>query len=82
MPVLLTLAQESYSPDDNSESQSQESLISIKYSPLCLLGFDLRPFLYPAKFPWQFKKIDAAAARLPDKSNQPPLPQAEQPSVN
>ncbi|KAF6761593.1 hypothetical protein DFP72DRAFT_625720 [Ephemerocybe angulata] len=40
--------------------------------------FDLRPFLYPARFPWQFAKIDATAAKLPDRSNQPPLPQAEQ----
>ncbi|KAH9893292.1 glutamine-dependent NAD(+) synthetase with GAT domain-containing protein [Cubamyces lactineus] len=30
--------------------------------------FDLRPFLYPSRFPWQFKKIDAAAARWPDRS--------------
>ncbi|GLB41773.1 putative NAD synthetase family protein [Lyophyllum shimeji] len=31
--------------------------------------FDLRPFLYPARFPWQFKKIDEVAAALPDRSN-------------
>ncbi|KAG1800151.1 hypothetical protein EV424DRAFT_1332197 [Suillus variegatus] len=31
--------------------------------------FDLRPFLYPSKFPWQFKKIDEVAAVLPDRSN-------------
>ncbi|KAG2011719.1 NAD+ synthase, variant 2 [Coprinopsis cinerea AmutBmut pab1-1] len=30
--------------------------------------FDLRPFLYNARFPWQFKKIDDLAAALPDKS--------------
>ncbi|KXN86615.1 Glutamine-dependent NAD(+) synthetase, partial [Leucoagaricus sp. SymC.cos] len=30
--------------------------------------FDLRPFLYPSRFPWQFKKIDEVAAALPDKS--------------
>ncbi|KAF8202233.1 hypothetical protein BJ912DRAFT_1110105 [Pholiota molesta] len=30
--------------------------------------FDLRPFLYPSRFPWQFKKIDAVAAALPDRS--------------
>ncbi|THH28003.1 hypothetical protein EUX98_g6186 [Antrodiella citrinella] len=30
--------------------------------------FDMRPFLYPSRFPWQFKKIDAAAATLPDRS--------------
>lgn len=33
--------------------------------------FDLRPFLYPSRFPWQFKKIDEVAAVLPDRSNQP-----------
>ncbi|KAG1735523.1 hypothetical protein EDB19DRAFT_1896247 [Suillus lakei] len=31
--------------------------------------FDLRPFLYPSRFPWQFKKIDEVAAVLPDRSN-------------
>jgi len=30
--------------------------------------FDLRPFLYPSRFPWQFKKIDKEAALLPDRS--------------
>ncbi|KAH9933494.1 glutamine-dependent NAD synthetase with GAT domain-containing protein [Fomitopsis serialis] len=30
--------------------------------------FDLRPFLYPSRFPWQFKKIDDVAAGLPDRS--------------
>ncbi|KAJ7155494.1 hypothetical protein C8R43DRAFT_1000118 [Mycena crocata] len=30
--------------------------------------FDLRPFLYPSRFPWQFKKIDEIAAVLPDRS--------------
>ncbi|KAG6334105.1 hypothetical protein ID866_4983 [Astraeus odoratus] len=30
--------------------------------------FDLRPFLYPARFPWQFRKIDQVAAVLPDRS--------------
>ncbi|KAG1800154.1 hypothetical protein EV424DRAFT_1587614 [Suillus variegatus] len=33
------------------------------------LRVDLRPFLYPSKFPWQFKKIDEVAAVLPDRSN-------------
>jgi len=33
-------------------------------------GFDLRPFLYPSRFPWQFKKIDELAAVLPDKSQE------------
>ncbi|KAI0060744.1 glutamine-dependent NAD synthetase with GAT domain-containing protein [Artomyces pyxidatus] len=31
--------------------------------------FDLRPFLYPSRFPWQFKKINEVAAALPDRSN-------------
>ncbi|KAH8103877.1 glutamine-dependent NAD(+) synthetase with GAT domain-containing protein [Cristinia sonorae] len=30
--------------------------------------YDMRPFLYPSRFPWQFKKIDAAVATLPDRS--------------
>ncbi|KAJ7252716.1 hypothetical protein B0H12DRAFT_608849 [Mycena haematopus] len=30
--------------------------------------FDLRPFLYPSRFPWQFKKIDEIAAVLPDRT--------------
>ncbi|EIW79283.1 glutamine-dependent NAD(+) synthetase with GAT domain-containing protein [Coniophora puteana RWD-64-598 SS2] len=34
--------------------------------------FDLRPFLYPSRFPWQFKKIDEVAAALPDRSNRGP----------
>ena len=34
--------------------------------------FDLRPFLYPARFPWQFKKIDQIAAALPDRSRKAP----------
>jgi len=34
--------------------------------------FDLRPFLYPARFPWQFKKIDQVAAALPDRSRKGP----------
>jgi len=31
--------------------------------------FDLRPFLYPSRFPWQFRKIDEKAASMPDVSN-------------
>ncbi|KAG1818663.1 uncharacterized protein BJ212DRAFT_1346740 [Suillus subaureus] len=31
--------------------------------------FDLRPFHYPSRFPWQFKKIDELAAVLPNRSN-------------
>ncbi|KAL5512968.1 QNS1 [Sanghuangporus vaninii] len=30
--------------------------------------FDLRPFLYPSRFPFQFKKIDELAKKLPDRS--------------
>jgi NAD+ synthase (glutamine-hydrolysing) len=30
--------------------------------------FDLRPFLYPVRFPWQFRRIDELAAKLPDKT--------------
>lgn len=33
--------------------------------------FDLRPFLYNAKFDHQFAKIDALAEQLPDRSAQP-----------
>ncbi|KAG9128255.1 glutamine-dependent NAD(+) synthetase [Ceratobasidium sp. 392] len=32
--------------------------------------FDLRPFLYNARFPFQFAKIDETAKKLPDKSSQ------------
>jgi hypothetical protein len=35
-----------------------------------VLGFDLRPFLYPTNFPWQFKKIDEVAAASLDRSSQ------------
>ncbi|KAN0113835.1 glutamine-dependent NAD synthetase [Russula decolorans] len=31
--------------------------------------FDMRPFLYPSRFPWQFRKIDDVAALLPDRSS-------------
>jgi len=31
--------------------------------------FDLRPFLYPSRFPFQFKKIDDLATKLSDQSN-------------
>ncbi|KAI6149345.1 hypothetical protein BKA82DRAFT_995389 [Pisolithus tinctorius] len=31
--------------------------------------FDLRPFLYQSRFPWQFRKIDQVAVALPDRSN-------------
>ncbi|KZS94636.1 glutamine-dependent NAD synthetase with GAT domain-containing protein [Sistotremastrum niveocremeum HHB9708] len=34
--------------------------------------FDLRPFLYPARFPFQFRKIDDLADALPDRSNLSP----------
>ncbi|KAJ6621395.1 hypothetical protein B0H10DRAFT_2018358 [Mycena sp. CBHHK59/15] len=36
--------------------------------------FDLRPFLYPSRFPWQFKKIDEIAAVLPDRSYSSTVP--------
>lgn len=31
------------------------------------VGYDLRPFLYPTRFPHQYKKIDALAARLQEQ---------------
>ncbi|KAF8265066.1 glutamine-dependent NAD synthetase with GAT domain-containing protein [Lactarius quietus] len=34
--------------------------------------FDMRQFLYPSRFPWQFRKIDEVAAALPDRSNVEP----------
>ncbi|CAD6906105.1 unnamed protein product [Tilletia controversa] len=30
--------------------------------------FDLRPFLYPSRFPFQFRLIDELAAKIPDRS--------------
>ncbi|KAK0528643.1 glutamine-dependent NAD(+) synthetase [Tilletia horrida] len=30
--------------------------------------FDLRPFLYPSRFPFQFRLIDQLAAKIPDRS--------------
>ncbi|BGP17889.1 glutamine-dependent NAD(+) synthetase [Rhodosporidiobolus nylandii] len=30
--------------------------------------YDLRPFLYPAKFQWQFRAIDERAKQMPDRS--------------
>ena len=35
-------------------------------------GFDMRPFLYPSRFPWQFRKIDEVAEALPDRSSVEP----------
>jgi NAD+ synthase (glutamine-hydrolysing) len=32
----------------------------------------MRPFLYPSRFPWQFRKIDEVAAALPDLSSVEP----------
>lgn len=32
--------------------------------------YDLRPFLYPASFPYQFGKIDATAKKLPDRTTE------------
>jgi NAD+ synthase (glutamine-hydrolysing) len=37
-----------------------------------IAGFDMRPFLYPSRFPWQFRKIDDVAELLPDRSNVEP----------
>lgn len=53
---------------------SKMQLTDLKCLTFChlLLGFDLRPFLYPSRFPWQFKKIDEIAAVLPDRSTQTP----------
>ncbi|GAA5888101.1 hypothetical protein JCM5296_005433 [Sporobolomyces johnsonii] len=39
--------------------------------------FDLRPFLYPAKFGWQFRAIDAKAAAMPDRSSKAEKPKRE-----
>jgi len=33
--------------------------------------FDLRPFLYPSRFPFQFRLIDQLAAKIPDRSQKP-----------
>ncbi|KAG9045932.1 glutamine-dependent NAD(+) synthetase [Tulasnella sp. UAMH 9824] len=33
--------------------------------------FDLRPFLYPVRFPYQFGKIDHLVETIPDRSNKP-----------
>ncbi|GAA6035581.1 hypothetical protein JCM8097_004912 [Rhodosporidiobolus ruineniae] len=33
--------------------------------------YDLRPFLYPAKFQWQFRAIDERAKAMPDRSKKP-----------
>jgi NAD+ synthase (glutamine-hydrolysing) len=30
----------------------------------------MRPFLYPSRFPWQFRKIDELAAILPNRATQ------------
>jgi hypothetical protein len=44
--------------------------LPLPFTPLMpRVGFDLRPFLYPASFPYQFNKIDAIAKRLPDRYN-------------
>jgi NAD+ synthase (glutamine-hydrolysing) len=34
-------------------------------------GFDLRPFLYPARFTHQFGRIDKLAEELPNRAVQP-----------
>jgi hypothetical protein len=45
------------------------SLHDVTGADMVSIGFDLRPFLYPSRFPWQFRKIDQVAAALPDRSN-------------
>lgn len=45
------------------------SLRDVTDADMFSIGFDLRPFLYPSRFPWQFRKIDQVAAVLPDRSN-------------
>ena len=73
VPVLkpqvtqFSFIQESYSPDDNSTHAPK--VCDITDANAVFIGFDLRPFLYPSRFPWQFKKIDQVAAALPDRSN-------------
>ncbi|CAD6588874.1 MAG: glutamine-dependent NAD(+) synthetase [Tremellales sp. Tagirdzhanova-0007] len=39
--------------------------------------FDLRPFLYPARFDHQFHKIDVLAEQLPNRATQPGLDKAK-----
>jgi NAD+ synthase (glutamine-hydrolysing) len=41
-------------------------ILGVGWNPIA--GFDMRPFLYPSRFPWQFRKIDDVAALLPDRS--------------
>ena len=44
-------------------------IIGVRFEPIFVSGFDMRPFLYPSRFPWQFRKIDDVAALLPDRSS-------------
>ncbi|KAG8902475.1 glutamine-dependent NAD(+) synthetase [Tulasnella sp. 403] len=39
--------------------------------------FDLRPFLYPSRFPYQFGKIDNLVMTIPDRSNLPSTEKAK-----
>ena len=66
--LLLTAIQESYSPDDNRKTlASHPRVVSDALRPHSAnIGFDLRPFLYPTRFPYQFAMIDHAVAELPD----------------
>lgn len=57
--------QEQYSPDDNRKHFHRYTAYGCSQR---ILGFDLRPFLYPARFPWQFRKIDQVVATLADRS--------------
>jgi len=66
--------QEAYSPDDNRtlfiyfSRRLGEPLLTRLCGRDHITGFDMRPFLYPSRFPWQFRKIDDVAALLPDRS--------------
>lgn len=62
-----------YSPDDNSELEGMLALCRQELTPSSP-GFDLRPFLYPANFPHQFKAIDRLAKILEDRRNAETVP--------
>ena len=51
-------------------SATEKVSIAIILTDPPVTGFDLRPFLYPSRFPFQFAKIDALAESLPDKTLQ------------
>ncbi len=68
--AVLTPLQESYSPDDNREPLLIMTCVDHTEARLST-GFDLRPFLYPARFDHQFHKIDILAEQLPNRATQP-----------